>query len=208
MNRPRRLKAGGSGYSFFVKAAKLALPVVALVIIGIIAARLSSDPIQQQIAEIPPAEKTAPGETELISAKYEGQDEKGQQYTLSATRAYRENEGAQVILLDRPKGDITLTDGSWVAVEAEKGQYDMQGGALRLDGRVTLYHDAGYSFALDSLNVDITARSATSTSTIEGTGPAGTIRAKGLIVQQGGTRLVFGGPATLTLRLNKKEGKG
>lgn len=203
-----RLRTFGQGYSWFVKIAKFAMPVAALVIIGIVVANLQENPVQQQIAELPKDEKTVPGQIELVQAKYQGTDEKGQAYTLTADRATRANENENVIALEKPKADIVLQQGGWLAVHANTGAFDNAAAKLDLSGDVIIFHDAGYELKMQDAHVDLTARTAHSTQPVEGHGPLGDIRAQNLAIADGGTKIIFGGPATLTLRLGKGKVPG
>lgn len=201
-----RLRALGTGYSWFVKIAKIALPVAALVIIGIVFSSLSENPVEQQLAEIPREEKTVPGQLELVEAKYEGTDEKGQAYTLTAAKAVRRNETENIITLEKPKADIVLEKGGWIAVHADTGAFDNAQSTLDLAGNVVLFHDAGYELHMQDAHVDLTARTAQTQNPVEGQGPAASIAAQNLSITEGGGNIVFGGPARLTLRLKGEKG--
>lgn len=201
-----RLRALGAGYSWFVKIAKIALPVAALVIIGIVFSSLSENPVEQQIAEIPREEKTVPGQLELVDAKYEGADEKGQSYTLTAAKAVRKNEAENIVTLEKPKADIVLAQGGWIAVHADTGAFDNAKATLDLSGNVVLFHDAGYELHMQEAHVDLAARTAQTQNAVEGQGPAASIRATTLSITNNGEKIVFGGPARLTLRLKGTPG--
>lgn len=205
--RQQRLNALGSGYSWFVKIAKLALPIAALVVIGIVVANLNENAVEQQIVEMPKdAAQTTPGQIELIAARYEGTDEKGQAYTVSADKATRGTEKDSV-LLDKPKGDLMLENKSWLAVHADKGTYSMDSGHLNLSDNVRLFHDAGYELLMESAAIDIKTRNATSDKPVKGHGPLGEIAAQSLRIDNGGENVVFGGPVTLKIyRLKGSRG--
>lgn len=204
----KRLKAFGVGYTRFVRIAKFALPVVALVIIGVVISNLSEAPLQQQIAALPKEEMTKPGQAELIEAKYEGTDEKGQTYTLTADKATRQSEKENVILLTKPKADISLQSGGWMAVHAETGRFDNTAAKLDLEGNVIVFHDAGYEIKMQRAHVDLTAKKAISDMPIEGHGPLGDITAQNMAITDDGMKIFFGGPATLVLRLHAKKEPG
>lgn len=202
----RRLSALGAGYSWFVKVAKLALPVAALVIVGIVFANLSENPVAQQITDLPATADAAAGQVELVSARYEGVDEKGQPYTVTADKAER-SPNKDEVLLENPKGDLGLENKSWIAVHADKGAYNMESAVLNLAGNVRLFHDEGYEILTDQAQVDIRARTLRSDAPVQGQGPVGSLRARSMQMTDGGNLIVFGGPATLTLHgLKGKRG--
>lgn len=203
-----RLRAFGSRYTWFVRITKIALPLVALALVGIVVTRLSQQPQQLQLSDLPQQEKTTPGQSELVSARYEGVDSKNHPYTVTADRAVRDMKSLQAVALEKPKGRITLDDG-WLAVEGAKGFYDNTAGKLNLTGGVVLTHSSGYTLHLEDADVDVRGRHAVTTRPIYGSGPVGDITAQNLEVTDGGDLLIFGGPATLVLRqLNSKKGPG
>ncbi len=206
--RAKRLQTLGAGYSSFVTIAKFALPVVALIIIGIVFSNLSTSPLQEQIASIPREENTTPGQVELVKAKYEGADEKGQKYVLTADKATRIDEKQNVVSLEKPRADITLEGGTWLAIHADSGVFNSAGGHLGLSGNVVVFHDAGYELKMETTEISLTGKTVSSDKPVSGHGPIGEIHAQNLSVTDDGMKIVFGGPATLTLRLNQKKVRG
>jgi lipopolysaccharide export system protein LptC len=201
----RRLRVLGAGYTWFVRIAKVALPLAALVLIGIVIARMSQPP-EQRIADIPPQEKTTPGQIELVQAKYEGIDEKGRPYVLTADRASRDMKAAEAVLLDNPKAGMTLKDGTTLSAAALHGSYNNKSGQLVLRDNVVLSHDSGYTMHLKSLSVDVKKRTALSQEPLTAQGPAGTLAAQNIDVADQGALITFGGPVRLTLtQLHKRK---
>jgi lipopolysaccharide export system protein LptC len=198
-SRNRRLAAKGSGYTWFVRVMKIALPLAAIAIVGGVVSRLSKDPQIAQLAELPKQEKTVPGQIELVKAQYEGMDAKGRKYTVTADTATRDMAADEAVFLEKPRADIALEGGSWLAVHAAKGRFDNKASKLFLSGGVTAYHDSGYEMHLQDLSVDVKARAAASLSPVSLQGPAGELRAQNIAVTGGGELVVFGGPAQVTL---------
>lgn len=205
---PRRLNTLGSGYTWFVRIAKFLLPLAAIVIIGIVAARLSLDPDREKITDLPQDSKTSAGQIQLEKAKYEGVDSQGRPYTLTAEAASRSPATPDRVDLTTPKADITMQDGQWIALEAGTGSFDTGTGQLLLNGGVRIFHDSGNEMTLDSIDIDTKKGSAVSHSRINAQGPLGTLSATGVTVDTSGDIIIFGGPATMTLRLPKKNVKG
>lgn len=198
-SRNRRLAAKGSGYTWFVRITKITLPLAALAIIAIVFSRLSQDPQIAQLAELPKQEKTVPGQIELVKAKYEGMDAKGRKYTLTADTATRDMAADEAVFLEKPRADIALEGGSWLAVHSMKGRFDNKESKLFLSGGVTAYHDSGYEMHLQDIAVDVKTRSAASLAPVSLQGPAGELHAQNIAVTDGGQLVVFGGPAQVTL---------
>lgn len=207
-NPPRLSATAFAGHSRFVRVAKIALPFLALVMIGIVIARLSHSPQQQILGVMPKSETTTPGQSEVVAAQYEGVDAGGRAYTLIAAKATRDPVNPSFILLEKPRGDMTLADNSWVAVEAASGAYDMEKLKLTLSGNVAVFHDKGYEMHLEKVAVDLAAKTAQAQVPVTAQGPLGKLTAANMTVAEGGNRIIFGGPILLVLHRLGADGKG
>lgn len=198
---PRRLRALGSGYTWFVRILRLALPLLALVLIGLVIARLATDPQKATLttADLPQDEKTVPGQIEMVAAKYQGVDGEGRAYTITADTASRDMQNQNTVLLQNPAGDIIMPDGSALSVRAQHGRYDTATTDMQLSQDVVLTHGDGYEMQLQSLAGNIKAREAITRDPVHIKGPAGTLHAQGMDIQDTGMMIVFQGPVQMTL---------
>jgi len=197
---PRRLSVFRQGYSLFVWVLKLALPLAALAIVGILIMRLTTgNPQQQNMAALPPAEKTTPGQIELVQAKYEGVDEQGRPYTVTADKATRAVNAPDTVLFVNPIADITLADKTWLAAKAKTGTFDHKTDTLDLKDDVAIFHDSGYEMHTQAIRIDLKQKTASTDQPVQAQGPVGTIAAQNVSVTDQGDLVIFGGPATLTL---------
>lgn len=199
----RALRLPGKGYTTFVRIMRLALPLVAIGIIGLL---LSWTRVEETMAPIP-KEAVVPqtvGKNELVNPRFESMDEKNQPFTITAQRAVQSARDPSVVLLDAPVADITLTNGTWLAAAADRGAYRQNADKLLLQGKVRLSHDEGYEVTTDKLLVNLKSREAWSDEPVYGQGPAGTLQATGLQAHAGTEQLVFTGPVKLVL--NRKVG--
>lgn len=201
----RRHEAAGAGYSWFVRIARVALPVSALVIVGIVAARLSESPQQALLGDLPKTEKELAAKAEkkeqgtLVSARYEGVDDEGRSYTLLAGSATQSPDDPKAVLLEAPKADITLEDGAWVAVHAGSGIWSGERQTLTLSGGVSVFHDQGYEMQLEAVLLDMKTRRAVSRHPVTAKGPAGTLSAQSMQINDQGRKIIFGGPIRMTI---------
>ncbi len=207
---PRRLSVFRQGYSLFVRILKLTLPLVALVIIGILTMRLINGNSQlQDIAEHSTAGKTTPGQIELAGAKYEGIDDQGRPYTVTADKASRVDNAPDTVLFTNPVADITLADKTWVAAKAKTGSFDHKNEILDLKDDVSVFHDSGYEMHTAAIQINLKDKTAHTSLPVQAQGPIGTIAAQNMTVLNQGDLVVFGGPATLTLfRLSAGKARG
>lgn len=194
---PRHTSALGKGYSVFVKTLKFALPAAALVIIGILVSRLSEDP-RQQLSAVPKAERTTPGQIELVAARYEGVDDENQPYTVTADKAVRDMTAPDKILFENPMADITLKDKTWIAVKSKSGFLDRTTETLSLKDDVSVFHDNGYEMHLQDIRINMKHKTAETSLPVRAQGSIGTIAAKNMTVDETGNRIIFGGPVTMT----------
>jgi len=138
-----------------------------------------------------------PDSGQLTDARYNGVDNKGRPYTVTATTARQ--VAPQRIDLTRPAGDITLESGVWLMVRAQHGVFMQGSQQLDLAGEVTLYRDDGTTLLTDSAAVDLKAGAAASEAMTHAEGPFGTLDAQGFAATDNGTIIHFHGPGRLVL---------
>lgn len=196
---PRRARPAHR-YSRFVRGARVALPLIAAGVVGL----LFAWPRLQPVVEAIPREAALPqeqqvGRNELLNPRFESRDDKDQPFTITASRAIQSANDPQLVLLDKPMADIALQDGAWLAVQAEKGSYRQEEEKLLLEGAVKLFHNDGYEMKTEKMLVHIKTREAWSDQPVHAQGPAGTLDATGLTANGGTGKLIFTGPAKLVL---------
>ena len=196
---PRKLGVFRQGYSLFVRIMKFALPLAAVAIVGVLITRMtSSTPQLQNLAAQPQAEKTTPGLIEMVQPKYEGIDEKGRPYTVTADKVTRAVDTPDTVLFANPVADITLADKTWLAAQARTGTLDRATAILDLKDDVSIFHDSGYELHAQDLRIYLKLKTARTSLPVQAQGPIGTLAAKSLDVLDQGDLIIFGGPATLT----------
>ncbi|MBU0800482.1 MAG: LPS export ABC transporter periplasmic protein LptC [Alphaproteobacteria bacterium] len=196
-------RGGGVGYSRFVRAMRLLLPLVAVGIVGLVVSWPRVEERMTPPPEMTPSTQTV-GQNELINPRFESEDRENQPFTVTAARAVQSSDNPDVVFLEKPVGDINLSDGSWVAAEAVKGAFDQRAETLTLEGHVKLFHDEGYEIVTEKLRVEMGARTAWSDTEINGHGPAGKLKATGVKADMAKGEIIFTGPAKLTLNQSIK----
>lgn len=134
----------------------------------------------------------------LQLARYNGIDQQGQPYTVTA-KSVRQPMPDEV-RLSTPRGEIALENGQWVLASSRNGLYYQSSEQLELNQDVVFYRDDGTTLLTDNLIVDLRTNSAASSDAVHVEGPFGAIDAKGVTISGGGAAVDFGGPARLTLR--------
>jgi lipopolysaccharide export system protein LptC len=133
----------------------------------------------------------------LIEARYNGVDEKGRPYTLTAATAWQIN--AQKVGLTLPKGDITLENGTWLMLSSKTGTFIQGLNQLDLVKEVTLYRDDGTTMHTESASIDLKAGAAAGSEPVHAEGPFGVLDAHGFTVMDNGNAIDFSGPAHVVL---------
>ena len=135
----------------------------------------------------------------MLNARFDGIDEKEQPYTITADMATQSRQAENLIELELPKADITLQDGTWLALTARAGEYDREAGRLDLEGAVSLFHDQGFELQTSAARISLAEGIAEGDEPVQGFGAAGAIESEGFRVLDRGRRIIFTGRSQLTL---------
>jgi lipopolysaccharide export system protein LptC len=182
---------------FVINLTKWVLPAAAMVLLALIALWPEIDSAANK-ARL--AMSHVSGEVEggkLIEARYNGVDEKGRPYTLTAATAWRID--AQKVGLTLPKGDITLENGTWLMLNSKEGTFVQGLNQLDLMKDVTLYRDDGTTMHTESASIDMKAGAAGGSEPVHVEGPFGVLDARGFTVMDKGNAVDFSGPAHVVL---------
>jgi lipopolysaccharide export system protein LptC len=135
----------------------------------------------------------------MVNPRFQGIDDQNRPFTVTAAEASQVKGNDDLIDLVRPQADITMENGSWMAVSADSGRYQRSTRQLQLDGRVSLFQDQGYELHVDSIAVDFAAGNAVSNTAVIGQGPAGELSGEGLKVAGKGAVIELTGKSRVLL---------
>jgi len=195
-----RLSPSSSGIArrrLIITLTKWLLPIIALILLASIAVWPE---IQRATDTARIAIRRMGGEIDgarLTDARYHGVDEQGRPYTLTADTA--EQAGTDRINLTKPKGDITLGNGTWLMVQAKDGVFLQHSNQLDLSRDVTLYRDDGTTLITANASIDLKNGAAAGAAPTHAEGPFGTLDAQGFSVTDKGAIVQFTGPVRLVL---------
>jgi lipopolysaccharide export system protein LptC len=189
LTRPRR--------RWVVSLAKRVLPLVALALLSLLALypEINGNGERNRISYRRVA--LAPEGGQLTDAHYQGVDDQGRPFTVTATKVRQ--MGADRTDLDSPKADMQLPSGTWLMLEAQRGIYEQKANRLDLSGDVTLYRDDGTVLQTGAATIDMKSSSAAGHEMVHAEGPFGTLDAQGFAVLDRGAVIQFTGPARLVL---------
>jgi lipopolysaccharide export system protein LptC len=185
---------------FAVTLLKRGLPLLAFAALAVVALwpQLAGIEERVRVSYRKPGVTTPTGAASVVEPRFQGADERGRPFVVSADTAIQE-AGSEQVVLARPRGDITLEDGAWVMLQAEKGVFHRDRRQLDLAGDVSVFHDSGYEFQTEAAVVDLRAGSASGSLPVAAQGPAGTLDAVGFTLTDRGDVVVFNGPARMVL---------
>lgn len=187
-------------YSKLIRRMRLILPLIALAIIAILFTwpNFDRDAIQNE-ADIPLQERRI-GKNELLRPQFETTDKKRQPFSIYADRAIQGESNENLVILENPLASITLNSGSEITAEASQGAYEQDTQRLLLQGDVSIRHDMGYVLSTEQMHIDIDKEDVWSELDVFVEGPEGQIEAKGLKLLGQDRKMIFLGPAKMTLK--------
>ena len=195
--RPRPV---GTLYSHFVAFLKLLLPMIAaaLMLIVVIWPEMTSrdEGFRIGVADISVEDAK---NLRMVSPRYMNIDKDDQPYVLSADETTQASGDDQLLQLKRPKADITLKDGTWIALNAEFGDYYREDKLLDLYGAVNLYQDEGYEFHTTRAHFDLNTGGASGQEAVQGQGPFGTVESEGFRILDSGNAILFTGRSRMVI---------
>ncbi|MGQ0677051.1 MAG: LPS export ABC transporter periplasmic protein LptC [Rhodospirillales bacterium] len=195
------VKATGGFHSRLVNVLKLAFPLIAGALIVLVAVwphlMQRDERFRLGVSNVNIEEAAT---VRMIKPRFTGIDAANRPYVVTAEDAVQQPGDPSVVELLRPKGDITLANGSWVALMGDNGNYYKDLKVLDIHGRVTLFHDSGYEFRTQTARFDMNTSSAEGNERVDGQGPFGTLVAEGFRVTNRGAVVHFLGRSRMVIR--------
>jgi len=202
--RPRR-RRGGS-----VKVLKVLLPSVMVVTLGYLfywwleSRGNVVDPTLMN--DVGP--DTRKSEVTVNDVTYDGKDDKGRPYSITADSMSHADGDDRHISLKKPLADIVMSSGAYVALTANDGVLDRDADIVTLHGDVTLFHDNGLSFQTDSATIHLKDKTAEGNDPVEGQNGDGELTSQGFRVLDDGDTILFTGKAYMKIYPKQKDQGG
>ena len=195
-------------YSHFVQVMKVALPTLAILLLGIVViwARLASQTDGFRIGYAAITQESVKN-LRMVNARFFGVDSNNNPYSVTADSGAQRPTDSDLIDMDAPKADFVSHSGAVVVINADHGTFHQRSQILDLEGNVNLYHESGYELHTEVAHVDLKANTATGEQPISGQGPQGRLSGTGFQLLEKGERIVVTGRSTLSLQSNHKGGK-
>jgi lipopolysaccharide export system protein LptC len=194
----QRWAAPGSPHDRLVAIARFALPVG----VGILAAFLVMAPLTStgDVSFVLDKNKVdvAKERMRLQSARYRGQDDKGQPFELDAASAVQRSSAEPIVRLSQLSAAIQLADGP-ARLVAPGGRYDMETQRMRVTGPVAFRAAGGYRLDTGDAIVDLDQRRMESVGAVSGNVPQGTFSANRMQADLESRTVVLEGNARLRI---------
>lgn len=192
-------------YSRFVSLLKFLLPAAALTLTALLLLWPQINPVPTKVGF-----KGAVGVEDLenlrmLAPRMLGRDSKEQPYTVTAEQATQAAGSSDETDLVRPKGDIQLDSGAWVALTADTGKYNKQSQLLHLEGNVNVFHDSGYELQTLRADVDLDKGNAQGDDPVVGQGPDSELQGEGFRLYNKGAKIVVTGKSKLVIHSQQKK---
>ena len=189
------------GYSNFVGFMRYALPLGALLLLGLVVvwplATGREEGFRISFTDAPDLD----GSLRMVNARYLGVDNRNQPYTVTAAEATQSEPNSPLVTLKDISADV-FTDsnsGQWVALTAREGLYQRETRQLDLAGDVAIYSDQGHEIHTARAHVDLGARTADSDAPLVGQGPFGLLQAGNFYLDDNAQAMFFGGGVKMTV---------
>ncbi len=188
-------------YSRFVNTAKFILPLVAGLLIALVAVWPKLQPQERQFslgfgASVSAREAMDPG---MLNPRYVGIDDGNMPFSITADLAKSGSIESGTVELEMPKADVVLEDGTWLVLTAENGVYSRGEKSLLLNGAVNLFHDSGYEIRTERAKIDLDLGAASGDTRVDGHGPFGELRSEGFRLESKGRKIHFTGKSRLVI---------
>jgi lipopolysaccharide export system protein LptC len=115
----------------------------------------------------------------METLRFEGTDEKGRPFTVTAASASQQGVEAPLVELHDVSASMTLDDGTWINADAPSGLLREADDKLTLNGTVNLYSSLGYEVHGSDVKLDFNTHVVSSDQPVKGQGPLGTFEATG-----------------------------
>jgi len=166
----------GSRHDAVVRATKFGLPIV----IGALLVLLAIAPFDKRgdVSFILDKNKVdqAQERMRVESARYVGEDNKGQKFVIVADRAVQPTSNVPIVAIEGMRAQLSLGRGP-LSIAALRGRYNLEEERVLVDGPVRVSGPGGYQLATRDVTVDLDKRNLVSRGPVSGSMELGQFQA-------------------------------
>lgn len=193
-------------YTLVVKILRILLPALAVISMAILVIWpiLNQESVPEEISSTATNVEKPLGVSDdalqIVKPEFTGMDSKKRPYVITADTVYQGSDKDADMTLVKPIADLELSATRWVSLRADNGVYRPSKESLTLTGAVTLSDNTGYHLETREIEVDLKKGRAVSKTPVTGSGPVGSVDAKGMIITLDGSPFVsFIGPGKFVI---------
>ena len=188
----------GSRHDLLVRYAKIGLPIIAVIFILVLAIA----PFDQRgdvsfILDKKEVDKAAE-RMRIETARYSGEDNKGNKFEITARRAIQQSSDQPVVNIEGMMARLGLSQGP-VTIAANQGRYDLDSHLVDVVGPVRVLGPDGYRLETRDVTVDLKQRTVRSHGAASGSMRLGQFQAGNLRADLDERTVVLGGGARLKI---------
>ena len=166
----------GSRHDRLVKLAKFGLPLLGILLIAV----LAISPFDKRgdisfILDKKGVDK-ATERMRIESARYSGEDAKGNKFTITADRAIQQRSDVPVVMIEGIMAQMGLAQGP-LTINAQRGNYDLDNQLVQVNGPVKVVGADGYRLETSNVRVDMKQHTLQSRGRVSGAMKLGTFEA-------------------------------
>ena len=194
----QRWAVPGSSHDRLVKFGKIALPSA----VGVLIAFLAMAPLDKdsEISFILDKNKVdnAPERMRVESARYVGEDNRGQKFEIRAQSALQRSSDVPIVDIRGVLARLGLSQGP-LMIAANQGRYNLETQQIGIDGPVRVIGPDGYRLQTRNVTVDLKRRNLASDGRVSGSMRLGEFSAGRLSADLGQRTVVLDGGARLKI---------
>ena len=190
MKRRRRLLEKWKRRSYMVHTMRRVLPIACILIVTGLVGWAAINTLYWRASF---GQAGAGLEIRMVRPNFQGRNDAGKPFLLSAASAVRDSTDAARVTLEDPVFTLGAAVDDKTVVRAKHGVYREDNRVLDLKGDVTLDDAQGYHFVTEHALVNTLRNDVDGEGHIEGHGPLGRIAASSYAVRNGGEHVYFVG---------------
>ena len=172
-------------HSLFVRGLKIALPILSVASAGLLfllpsmLLRVAVPNLKASVAAV----EITTDQLRMINPRFDGETADKGHYVVTAAAAVQSIGNADELHLETVHGHIVQADSSWTDLKAKAGLYRVKSRALRLTDGIDITTSGNAHAVLDNADVDIDKKRVRSDAAVTLSMPNGTIKGRGLLVE-------------------------
>jgi lipopolysaccharide export system protein LptC len=188
----------GSRHDRVVRLAKFGLPVLGLGLVALLAiAPFDRRGDVSFILDKKGVDK-ATERMRIESARYAGEDNRGNKFTITADRAIQQSSDIPVVMIEGMRASLALGQGP-LLIAADRGKYDLDNHLVDVSGPVRVSGGDGYKLDTTDVRVDLKQRTLNSAGRVSGAMRLGQFEAGQMHADLGTRTVVLDGGARLKI---------